>query len=226
MIVQNMSPGCCNAWGVEVRQDRPCLYIQNLLTQEECQNILQTVCVSHDNNPRSLEVGERSEFSRQDKELSLKLYQRIKEYTPKQLDGGECIGLRSEWHHARYFPGQSVFAHMDQRQTSEEHRNFPSIASRMTVNIYLDEGYDGGEFVFVHGVRDDGTWETSHTIIHPKAGDAVLFYQGVPEFSHAVPKLLKGRKTIMRSDVMYRFNSEEEADVGGLMVVGGSMVRM
>lgn len=42
---------------------------------------------------------------------------------------------------ARYFPGQSVFAHMDQRQTSAEHRAEPCIASRMSLTIYLDEGY-------------------------------------------------------------------------------------
>jgi hypothetical protein len=50
----------------------------------------------------------------------------------------------------------------------------------------------------------------------------VLFYQAVPEFSHAVPVLISGIKTIMRSDVMYRFASEAEADVGGVAVVGGS----
>lgn len=110
---------------------------------------------------------------------------------------------------------------MDQRQTSAEHRNDPCVASRVTLNIYLDDQYEGGEFVFVTGVRNDGTWDRSHITLHPKAGDAVLFYQGVPEFSHAVPVLKSGTKTIIRSDVMYRFKTEQEADVGGRNVVGG-----
>ena len=36
------------------------------------------------------------------------------EYLPHELDGGTVMGLRANWNHARYFPGQSVFAHMDQ----------------------------------------------------------------------------------------------------------------
>ena len=101
---------------------------------------------------------------------------------------------------------------MDQRQTSAEHRKDPTVASRITVNIYLDRepyaivqlpsavvspgGYTGGEFEFVTGVRDDGSWETTHTRLNPEAGDAVCFYQAVPEFSHAVPALKTGTKTI------------------------------
>jgi len=209
-----MSKRCCDAWGVNERADRPCLYLHNLLTKEECIHILSTTGSRHDASPQSLEPGSRSQFSETNTGLSDKLWARIKDFLPP-LDGGTCLGLRAEWNHARYFPGQSVFPHMDQRQTSQEHRSDPCIASRITLNIYLDEDYEGGEFVFVRGVNDDGTWEFSHTTLHPKAGDAVLFYQGVPEFSHAVPPLKKGTKTILRSDVLYQFPSVAEADVGG-----------
>jgi hypothetical protein len=226
LLVNDMTEPCCRAWGVEVRKDdRPCMYLQHLLTPEECLQLLETYGPQHDTESSSLEPGSRSQFSKSDEELSIKLWERIKHLFPTDLDGGEVIGLRKEWNHARYFPGQSVFAHMDQRQTSEEHRKDPCIASRMTLNVYLDEAYEGGEFVFVTGVRNDGSWERSHTVLHPKAGDAVLFYQGVPEFSHAVPPLKSGIKTIMRSDVMYRFTNEEEADVGGLRVTGGRKIR-
>ena len=49
----------------------------------------------------------------------------------------------------------------------------------------------------------------------PKAGDAVLFYQGIMEFAHAIDELRTGTKHILRSDVLYKFASENEADVGG-----------
>jgi hypothetical protein len=219
--VEDMAERCCKAWKVEKRADRPCLYFHGLLSKDECKELLQGVCKKHEIKARSTEVGERSEFKHDDEKLSKLLWDRIRSQLPEKLDGGTAIGLRTEWHHARYFPGQSVFAHMDQRQTSQEHRKDPTVASRITLNCYLDRDYTGGEFDFVFGVRDDGSWEKTHLQIAPKTGDAVLFYQAVPEFSHAVPAMKTGTKTILRSDVMYRFASEKEADVGGLNVMGG-----
>lgn len=107
---------------------------------------------------------------------------------------------------------------MDQRGGSRESRDDKTIASRITINVYLDEGYQGGEFAFVKGVRLDGTFEEEILRPEPKAGDVVLFYQGAPEFSHAVHPLATGPKTIMRSDVMYKFVDKESADVGGVNI--------
>jgi len=50
-------------------------------------------------------------------------------------------------------------------------------------------------------------------------GDAVLFYQSVDEFAHAVLPLQSGTKTIMRSDVLYQFDTIKDADIGGERVV-------
>lgn len=104
---------------------------------------------------------------------------------------------------------------MDQRGGSRESREDNTVASRITINVYLDDGYEGGEFAFVNGVQMDGTFEEEIMRPDPKAGDVVLFYQGAPEFSHAVLPLVAGPKTIMRSDVMYKFANKESADVGG-----------
>lgn len=123
----------------------------------------------------------------------------------------------------RYFDGQFVFAHMDQRQTCLEHRADRTVASRMSLTIYLDDGYTGGEIAFVTGVGLDGSFAGEHVALRPRPGDAVLFYQAVPEFSHCVHPVL-GVKTILRSDVLYKFGSEAEADVGGLHVQGGAPV--
>jgi hypothetical protein len=65
----------------------------------------------------------------------------------------------------------------------------------------------------------DGSYEEEHFRPAPKAGDAILFYQAVNEYEHAVLPLISGTKTIMRSDILYKFNSAEEADVGGEKVV-------
>jgi len=61
-------------------------------------------------------------------------------------------------------------------------------------------------------------------VLIPGPGDAVLFYQAIPEFSHAVPALKTGIKTIMRSDVLYKFSSAEIADLGGKNLQGGKKI--
>ena len=49
----------------------------------------------------------------------------------------------------------------------------------------------------------------------PRRGPAVLFYQGVPEFSHVAKPVFDSKKYIMRSDVLYHFKDATAADVGG-----------
>ncbi len=120
--VEDLAPACCAAWGVAVRADRPCHFYRGLLSRAECDHLLATMCSAHDKEGRSTEVGERSEFSAVDAELSRLLWTRVGPHLPAELDGGTAVGLRCEFHNARYFEGQSVFAHMDMRQTSQEHR--------------------------------------------------------------------------------------------------------
>ena len=55
-----------------------------------------------------------------------------------------------------------------------------------------------------------------------KTGDVVLFCQN--EFEHAVRPLVSGSKTIMRSDVLYKFESVESANMGMKDVKGGSAI--
>lgn len=219
--VEDLAPHCCGVHGVEVRADRPCAFYEGLLSAAECAAIEEALGGRHAATAESLAPGARSQFSVEDTELAGRVWGRIKPYLPQEMDGGRAIGLRSRWNHARYLPGQSVFGHMDQRQASAEHAANPNVASRMSLTIYLDDGYEGGEFVFIRGLRMDGSWEETHKTLRPKRGDAVLFYQAVPEFQHAVPPLKAGVKSIMRSDVLYEFPSAEEADVGGTRGVEG-----
>lgn len=220
MEVQDLAPILCEAHGVQVRADRPCMFLRGILTQDECRELVGFGEAKHDQAGEP-GMGVRSEFKHADADLSAKLWQRLAPHLPSNLDGGVAVGLRATWHHAKYFKGQWVFAHMDQRQTSEEHDDEPAIASRITLNIYLDDEYEGSEFVFVKTIRMDGTWSDEILRPKPKAGDAVLFYQGVMEFAHAIPELTAGTKHILRSDVLYRFANEEEADVGGARGIEG-----
>jgi len=146
--VEDIAPLLCEAHGVEPRADRPCLFLRGLLTPEECTELVAFSETKHDQAGEP-GMGVRSEFTHADSALSAQIWTRLAPFLPAKLDGGAALGLRSTWHHAKYFPGQWVFAHMDQRQTSEEHVQDASVASRITLNLYLDDGYEGSEFIFV-----------------------------------------------------------------------------
>lgn len=94
LVIKDMREPCCVAWGVEARPDRPCMYLQHLLSADECTQLLEKYGSKHATEPESLEGGARSEFSHPDEDLCSLLWARIKDYLPQTLDGGECIGLR------------------------------------------------------------------------------------------------------------------------------------
>ena len=224
MTVEDLAPRLCAAHNVApLPGQRPCLVFRGLLDPEECAaiNTANADAWIENQNLRSGPdaVGARSQFGKHDPDLSAKIWSRIRSHLPEHLDGGVALGLRASWNHARYCPGQWVFAHMDQRMNSEENANDPTVGSRITITIYLDDTYEGAEFVFVKGVKLDGSYEEEHYRPAPGVGDAVLFYQSVDEFAHAVLPLQSGTKTIMRSDVLYQFDTIKDADIGGERVV-------
>lgn len=88
------------------------------------------------------------------------------------------------------------------------------VVSRISFTLYLNDDFEGGTLDFVTDLRDDGSHGPAHTTMVPKAGQAVLFYQGVPEYAHFPAEIRGSHKSILRADVMYRFQDKETADVG------------
>merc|ERR1712070_320034 len=115
--------------------------------------------------------------------------------------------------HARYLQGQCGFPHMDFRHGDPG--KDPTVASRVSLTVYLDDDYSGGELGFVGALHADGSISGEHSCVKPRAGSAVLFYQGVPQFAHMPHCISRGSKTILRADIMCRFASPVAADVGG-----------
>merc|ERR1711988_1962870 len=99
-------------------------------------------------------------------------------------------------------------------------RTDPTVVSRVSFTVYLNDDYAGGELGFLGQLHDDGSASREHSRVKPRAGSAVLFYQCVPQFAHIPHAVTAGSKSILRADVMCRFSSEEEADVGGLRLAG------
>merc|ERR1712176_1225281 len=101
------------------RDDRPCFWLDNVLSVAECDALLEASLEHHESplSPADVQTqpGCRSQFCTQDPDLAKLLWGRIKHTLPQFLDGGEAIGLMECVAHARYFAGQEGFPHMDFR---------------------------------------------------------------------------------------------------------------
>lgn len=213
--VIDLAPTCCEAHKVPVRSGRPCLVIDNVFSKEECVAIMAAAKPYHQTEPVSMFPGVRSQFTASDPDLSAMVWKRVKHALPEVLDNGRVIGLQTVWRHARYFPGQSVFAHMDFRHGSREDE---CVASRLSFTVYLNDDFDGGSTSFVLGMRDDGSHGEEYYPNRPRTGSVVIFYQSVPEFAHTANTVHRSCKSIMRADVMYRFPDKTAADISSKLI--------
>ena len=115
--------------------------------------------------------------------LALDLWRRLAAPLPRFLDGCQAIGLNERFRYYRYEPGQQFRGHTDapfRRANGEE--------SRLTVLIYLNEDFTGGETAF-----------RNHEISARK-GAALVFRH---ELFHEGRPVLTGTKYVLRTDVMF-----------------------
>ena len=114
------------------------------------------------------------------------LWARVAHLVPP-VERADAVGLNERFRFYRYDPGERFAPHTDgsfRRGNGEE--------SLRTFMIYLNEGFAGGETSF--GERDPMT-------IVPKAGMALIFDHAL---LHEGAPVTRGRKYVLRSDVMYR----------------------
>lgn len=121
----------------------------------------------------------------QAKDLAGQLWSLLKAFVPQEVDGWRAVGLNEQFRIYRYKDNQEFKVHPDGAFERNEHEH-----SKLTVIIYLNESFEGGETEFV----------TPHEIITPKEGRLLLFSHKQLHKGNPVPK---GTKYIFRTDVMY-----------------------
>jgi len=123
------------------------------------------------------------------------LWERLRPYVPLELAGQRAVGLNERARVLRYDPGDAFAPHCD---ASYRRTDGSGAESRVTVLLYLNEGYTGGRTTFYasrHAAsRQDGT------DVVPRIGTVALQDQAL---LHGVPPLVSGRKYILRTEVMY-----------------------
>lgn len=128
-------------------------------------------------------VRDNRRHVRDDRPLADLLWQRTGDHIPRFLNGCQAIGLNERFRIYRYDPGQRFAWHADApyRRENGEH-------SLLTLIIYLNEGFAGGETAF------------SELVVPAERGMALIFRHELP---HEGRPVANGRKYVLRSDVMF-----------------------
>jgi predicted 2-oxoglutarate/Fe(II)-dependent dioxygenase YbiX len=166
--------------------------IPDLLTPEECREYIElTEARGYEAAPITTAVGfvmrpdirNNARVIVDDAGWAESLWQRSRDEIPGFLRGRQAIGLNERFRFYRYDPGERFAPHRD-----GAYRRDNGEASLLTFLVYLNEGFSGGETI-VEGRP-----------ITPRRGMALIFEH---QLLHEGAAVTKGRKYVLRSDVMY-----------------------
>lgn len=166
--------------------------IENIISVKECQDYIELTeragyCAATINTNKGFEL--RPDIRNNERviidnfEIAKNLWKKIALKIPSILDGRQAISLNERLRFYRYDVGQYFAPHYDgafHRENGEQ--------SLLTFMIYLNDDFEGGETNF-GGIT-----------IKPQTGMALVFEH---RLLHEGCTVTKGRKYVLRSDVMY-----------------------
>lgn len=170
--------------------------IQHFLSNKECENFIkiseakgyEEATVSTLEGPKMMKmIRNNQRVIEKNPELSSLLWERIKTFIPESKDFWTPISINEQFRYYKYNIGERFNKHRDgvfRRSSIEE--------SRLTLMIYLNECFEGGETEF----------DTFN--VKPETGTAIVFEH---HLKHKGSKVLKGVKYALRSDIMFRKNN-------------------
>jgi prolyl 4-hydroxylase len=132
----------------------------------------------------------------EDAGLAADLWGRAAMFVPPRLGGAAACGLHERFRFYRYEAAEQFGLHMDgsvRRGETEE--------SRLTFMVYLSGVEEGGETNFY------GTGGVLQFAVRPSPGKALVFDH---VRLHEGAAVRRGRKYVLRTDVMYRRSQEAE----------------
>lgn len=122
-----------------------------------------------------------------DLDRATELWSRITDYIPRRLGSWTASGVNERFRFYRYDVGQQFNWHYDgyfERDNGER--------SQLTFMVYLNSEFEGGETTL------------ERLDIKPEKGLALFF---VHQIRHKGQPVIKGRKYVLRTDVMYRLSA-------------------
>lgn len=200
-----------------------CYTVDGVLTKEECEAwMAEMEGGGHPFEPAKINTGvgevlapETRNCSRlyvdNDKEKLGMLWDRIRPTFPTWDDEqyGKPQGLNPRLRVMRYEPGQYFKPHYDGNYDGIEGR-----VSYWTLQVYLNDAFEGGDTVFYKSSGVVGWEDTEEGVenllkvrVRPKQGSVLIFDQ---ELYHEGAEVTKGTKYIVRTDILFPEEGEEE----------------
>lgn len=164
--------------------------IDNIFTEEECKELIERANkVGWKDIDRGIATYKRVTIV--DKDLADLLFKKIKDLDliGTHFNGSRITGLNEFFRFSKYEPGEKFNMHKDGFNV-----NKAGDRSIMTLNIFLNDDFDGGETDFY--LEDRTTLRFS---CKPKPGRGALFYS---QQYHCGNEVLNGYKYLIRTDVM------------------------
>lgn len=178
------------------KPDLPFLTVfNNLLTEKECLSLIDYM---ETKNQHLVDRGTMAEYYRVEMdspEIAKTLFDRIKDHIPRVYNEMSLDYLNDHFRFSKYHPGQEFKIHRDGFNIDSEGGQ-----SIMTLNIFLNDQFKGGETDFFYDF-DDKEPELRYSA-KPKPGRGCLF-EG-PQILHCGNKVTEGFKYLLRTDVMTR----------------------
>lgn len=169
--------------------------IHGLLSPDECDRLVarsealgyEAAAVGGELMP---EVRNNARAFFEDVELAADLWRRAASFVPPTRDGWEACGLHERFRFYRYDMAEQFRPHYDgcvRRGEAEK--------SKLTFMVYLSDVDEGGGTVFY------GSGAVPRLEVRPRSGNALVFAHTQ---LHEGAAVRKGRKYVLRTDVMYR----------------------
>jgi len=177
--------------------DRHAIFtVENVVTRDQCNDLIaRAEGIGFTAAPVTTafgfvmmpEVRDNTRVMIDDPERAEMLWSRLSAFLPRKHNGWTIAGLNERLRFYRYEPGQRFAWHRDGAFV----RN-PRERSHLTLLLYLNDGFEGGATEL--DVEEP-------LAVRPPPGAALLFAH---HLRHQGARVTRGRKYILRSDVMYR----------------------
>ncbi|AFM04738.1 Poxvirus C4/C10 protein [Bernardetia litoralis DSM 6794] len=171
--------------------------IEEFWTPEKCDKFIsnsenigyEPAMVQTENGQKIVEsVRNNQRILFKDLTLAESIWNNAKEFANLKLGNSNAIGLNEMFRFYKYEKNQEFKKHRDQSYIRNELES-----SFYTLMIYLNDNFEGGETTF------------GDLKISPKKGSCLIFFH---DLEHEGSKLISGKKYILRTDVMYRFEEK------------------
>ncbi|WP_425396720.1 prolyl hydroxylase family protein [Aeoliella sp.] len=184
--------------------------VEDFLTPEECARYIQmsedygyedALVSSPQGQVLRKDVRNNERVIFESDQIAEWLWERAQEFVPAEYDGRPAVGMNELLRFYRYDPGQQFNWHQDfafERDNGEQ--------SYLTCLVYLNDDFEGGDTSFEDSYSDDSFDEFS---VVPREGMALFFEHAV---HHKGEPVTKGRKYVLRTDVMYAAEDAELED--------------